>query len=74
MRAFRELRRDVALAYHTAVFSRAKKLKDLAAYLRKIKSPVPVADKPAQSVQDMEAAARLWTRALGGTFRKGTKQ
>jgi len=65
-----ELRRDVSLAWHVAAFTRTKKLKPLASFLRKIRKPGARVEKPRMTWQAMEAAAKAWVRASGGRFLK----
>lgn len=61
------MRRDTTLAYYVAAFTRAKTLGRLETYLRKL---TPTTGLRPQTLQQMEAAAKQWTRHLGGTIRK----
>jgi hypothetical protein len=60
-------------AFNTAAMTRAKKLPNLDTILRKLQPPRAGGKRP-QSVAQMEAAARLWTKAMGGRFKKGAAE
>lgn len=76
MRAFSErnvleVRRDTALAWYTAAFSRAKKLPTLERLLRRIRSPFERREKKqAMDWRAMLASAKGWNKALGGETKK----
>lgn len=64
-----ELRRDISLAWYTAAFSRAKKLPSLETTLGRIREPASH-DKRPMTWQEIAAAARAWTKHLGGRIVK----
>jgi hypothetical protein len=69
-RSIVDVRRDAALAWNMAAFSRAKKLPALDTIMRRIRSPYDRNDKRRMPWQEMLANSRAWQKALEGQAKK----
>jgi hypothetical protein len=68
LRQVATLKQEMAIAWNTAAFHRAKRMPNLTTILNRIDPPKR--DTRQQSMADMLEAARAWNKLLGGAVKK----